>query len=180
MERKKIGDFFVERKILTPEQKDHILDFSRQTGKSFGEAALELEILTRDDMVEVFGPGFEIDFFYLDPRYFPAVTKDTLTIDEILRFGALPLGFKRSGFLSQKKHVNVGVLNPSDTKAMGELRSILLNRLEKEGVTDIKVFLILSDQYLDVLRMFYATERQQVAARDPNALDEVLRLYLSQ
>lgn len=180
MEKKKIGDFFVERKILTPEEKSHVLDYAHHSGKSFGEAGLELGILSRDDMIKVFGPSFEIDFFYLDPKYFPAVTKEALSVNEILRYGALPLGFKRkSGFLSQKKSVNVGFLDPGNEANVGSVRDLLLSRLAKDGVTDIKIFLILSDQYMDVLRNSYGKDRQFLQGCDPAELDPVLQLHLS-
>jgi hypothetical protein len=178
MEKKKIGDFFVERKILTPEEKTHVLDYAHQSGKSFGEAGLELGVLTREDMVKVFGPSFEIDFFYLDPRYFPAATKGALTVEEVIRYGALPLGVKRkSGFLSKKKAINVGFLDPGREETVEAVRSILLKRLENEGVTEIKIFLILSDQYMDVLRTSYGKERSEIERCE---LDPVLALHLGE
>lgn len=180
MEKKKIGDFFVEKKILTPEEKSHVLDYAHHNGKSFGEAGLELGLLTREDMIHVFGPSFEIDFFYLDPRYFPAATKDALTLQEILRYGALPLGFKRkSGFLSKKKTINVGFLDPGNEETVQAVRAALLGRFGGEGVTDIKIFLLLSDQYMDVLRMSYGKDHSYLQGCDPAALDPVLQLHLS-
>ncbi|MGZ3694536.1 MAG: hypothetical protein ACXWQO_10175 [Bdellovibrionota bacterium] len=180
MERKKIGDFFVEKKILTVEEKNHVLEYAQQHGKSFGEAGLELAMLTREDMIKVFGPSFEIDFFYLDQRYFPVATKDALTMEEILRYGALPLGFKRlSGFLGHKKALNVGFLDPGNEESVSAVRAILLKRLEKEGVTDIKIFLLLSDQYLDVLRTTYGKDRANLLDSSPAQLDAVLAMHLN-
>jgi hypothetical protein len=180
MEKKKIGDLFVEKKILTPEQKTHVLEYAQQHGKSFGEAGLETGLLTREDMIQVFGPSFEIDFFYLDPKYFPLATKEALTTAEILRYGALPLGFKRlSGFMAKKKQVNVGFLDPGNQESVQAVRAILLKRLEKEGVSDIKIFLLLSDQYLDVLRLSYGQERAALQGQNPEQLDPMLLLNLN-
>jgi hypothetical protein len=180
MERPKIGDFFVEKRILTVEQKNHVLEYAHQSGKSFGEAGLELGVITRDDMVRVFGPSFEIDFFYLDARYFPAVTKDALSLDEILQHGALPLGFKKkSGFLSQKKAINVGFLDPGRAGNVEAVRELLLRRLADAGVTEVKIFLVLSDQYLDVLRSVYGKDRTYLRGLEPGALDPSLALQLS-
>lgn len=180
MEKKRIGDFFVEKSILTLQEKNHVLEYALQGGKSFGEAGLELGLISREDMIEVFGPNFEIDFFYLDPRYFPAATRSALSPEEILRYGALPLGYKRkSGFLSQKKVINVGFLNPGDTATVEAVKTLLTQRLAKEGVVDIKIFLLLSDQFLDVLRISYGKDRAFLEACPAGTLDPVLQLYLS-
>lgn len=171
----------MERGILTPEERKHVLEYAHQTGKSFGEAGLELGLITHEEMVRVFGPSFEIDFFYLDSRYFPAATKGALTPEEILRYGALPLGYKKkSGFLSKKKAINVGFLDPGNEAQVGAVRELLLNRLGSEGVTEVKTFLVLSDQYVDVLRDNFGKDRTALRGLDPAALDPVLALYLSE
>lgn len=181
MERPKIGDFFVEKEILTVEEKNHVLEYAHQAGKSFGEAGLELGLLTREDMISVFGPSFEIDFFYLDSRYFPVATKGALTIEEILRYGALPLGYKnRASFLSKKKAINVGFLDPGNESNVSAVRDILLKRLGKDGVTEVKIFLVLSDQYVDVLRSHFGKDADSLRRLDPAALDPVLALHLSE
>jgi hypothetical protein len=181
MERRKIGDFFVERSVLTLEEKNHVLEYAHQSGKSFGEAGLELGLLKREEMIRVFGPSFEIDFFYLDPRYFPVVSRDALSVPEILRYGALPLGFKKvSGFLSRKRVANVGFLDPGNKESVSSVRNILRERLGKDGVSDIKIFLLLADQFMDVLRESYGQHRSQLQGLDPEKLDPVLALSLNQ
>ncbi len=179
MERRRIGDLFVERGIITPEERTKILEHGQKAGKAFGEAGLELGLITREEMVKVFGPNFEIDFFYLDSKYFPAVAKDILSLDEILRFGALPLGFKKkNSFLSSKKIANVGFLDPGNDDSVNKVRSILLERLSPEGVSDVKIFLLLSDQFLDVLQNIFGKDKAIIKTLDPSALDRVLALHL--
>ena len=109
----RIGEFLVSKKILTPQQVDRILEYSKMRGLRFGEAGLELGYLSREAFIQVFGPNFEVDFFHLNPNYFPELTKDLIPLEMVLRYGVLPLGFKSEfGFFRRRKHVNLGFLSP--------------------------------------------------------------------
>jgi hypothetical protein len=158
-------------------RRDEILDLAHKTGQSFGEAGLALGLLSREDMIRVFGPGFEIDFFYLDPRFFPQATAGALTVEEILHFGALPLGFKKkSGFLAKERFLNVGFLDPANKATVSAVEALVAGRLRGENVVGIKIFLLLADQFLNVLREVYGKERSFLQAHDQAALDPALRL----
>ncbi len=177
MDKKRIGDYFLEKGILSEHDKNHILKIAHQTGKSFGEAGLDLGLIKREDMVKVFGPSFEIDFFYLDAKYFPLVTKHALELPEILRFGTLPLGLKkREGFLSKGKLLNIGFLNPSNQQNVKEVEKIVRQKLHTHQVTDIKIYLILADQFLHIVREVYGLDIQ--SANSDFEFDEVLKLFL--
>ncbi len=177
MDKKRIGDYFLEKGILSEHDKNHILKIAHQTGKSFGEAGLDLGLIKREDMVKVFGPSFEIDFFYLDAKYFPLVTKHALELPEILRFGTLPLGLKkREGFLSKGKLLNIGFLNPSNHQNVKEVEKIVRQKLHAHQVTDIKIYLILADQFLHIVRDVYGLDLQ--SANSDFEFDEVLKLFL--
>ncbi len=178
MEKRRIGDLFVEKKVISLEDKNRILEHAHLNGKSFGEAGLELGMLKREDMIRVFGPSFEIDFFYLDPEYFPVATVKALSIEEILRYGAMPLGFKKkSGFLSKNKYLNVGFLNPANKAAVQAVESLVIRRLENENVTSVKIFLIIADQFVDVLRSVYGKDDAYIEGQNPADLEPLLRNY---
>ena len=90
--RKRIGDLLLDKGAITPGQVEDILKYSARSGLRFGEAALELKFVTRERMVEIFGPHHEVDFFHLEPEYFPLHSRDALDLNTILKWGVLPLG----------------------------------------------------------------------------------------
>ncbi len=66
----------------------------------FGDAAIDLQLLDPEDLAQVFGPrSMTADFFHLEPEYFPVATKDVFKVDELLKWGILPLGTKSAGAL---------------------------------------------------------------------------------
>jgi hypothetical protein len=178
MERKRIGDYFVEKGILTEKDKHHILSVANQSGKSFGETVLDLGLVTRKDMVKVFGPNFEIDFFYLDSKYFPMITKSVLEIEQMLKYGCMPLGLKKKeGFLSRSKSLNLGFLNPSNRNSVNEIEKIALKKLASHHVSDTKIYLILADQFIEVIREVYGFNLSHDSSNHKE-LDEILKLFL--
>lgn len=177
MDRKRIGDYFIEKGILSEKDKNHVLKVAHQTGKSFGEAALDLGVISREDMVRVFGPSFEIDFFYLDSKYFPLVTKSVLDLEHILKYGTIPLGLKKKeGFLSKGKFLNLGFLNPSNKDNVKEVESIVRQKMTDHFISDIKIYLILADQFIHIVKDIYGLDLY--SAQPHHEMDEVLKLFL--
>jgi hypothetical protein len=170
--RKRIGTLFVEKGLLNESDTDRIAEYAERSGRRFGDAAQELGLVKREDLVALFGKS-DADFFYLDSRYFPETTKNLLSPDEILRFGALPLGSKKSTKLFRSGTiVNVGMLDPSDTSAIKAMEAIFRSRGNALG---IKVFLILADQFLDALDRVYGQKEEDFQGKP---LQETLALYL--
>ena len=174
---KRIGEFLVEKGVLKESQVLEILNFGRTNHLRFGEAALEMGILTRETLMSVFGPHFGVDFFHLDAGYFPEVTKDLFPIEVIIEKGVLPLGIKMDyQFFRKKQRLNLGALNPKKVESESLLVSIAKARLKDEHL-GIKIYLILADQFLDVLQKIYHTDEVKLSLLPVEKVDETLRLF---
>lgn len=180
MPTKRIGEFLVEQGVLTKAEVEETLKYGRQNGLRFGEAATELKLLTPEKLIRVFGPDYRINFFYLNPEYFPKETMKLFTQEEVLRYGVLPLGFKKQfrWFSKPRKLLNIGLLNPGNLKRLDELDELVRARIQGESHQRIQVFLILADQFLGVLRSVYGLEVKDLESMPDGKLDPTLTLFL--
>ena len=178
---KRIGEFLVEKGLITPAQVQQIMTYGHQTGLRFGEAGLALNLYTREQLIDVFGPNFAVDFFYLDVNYFPAITRDLLPMEKMLQFGVLPLGFKeeRKLFGGGKRLLNLGMLTPARKERVEDLLMLAQGRPGAGKIDGIKIFLILVDQYLDVLRAVYKMGEDEIRKRGSESLDATLAMVLA-
>jgi hypothetical protein len=177
--RKRIGEFLVEKGVLTPGQVNQILKYGQDNGLRFGEAGQELGILTREQLISVFGPSFAIDFFHLDSKYYPEVTRDLFAPEMLVRLGMLPLGFKTEKKLFRtQKVLNLGLLDPSRRDAVDEAMRAAVTKLGDGQVQGVKVFLVLADQFLSVLSRVYGMDDAELRGRDASQVDGTLAMFL--
>ena len=145
---------------------------------------MDMGLLTREQMISVFGKNFAVDFFHLDARYFPEVTRQALPIELILQSGALPLGLKTEfRWFRKRKILNLGLLDPSrkDLEQLIHSAKALATDLLGEEIHDVKLFLILADQFLEVLDEVYQVSDSQMrekAAQKESALDGTLQMFI--
>jgi len=174
----RIGEFLVSKGLLNERQVDDILKHSGRTGLRFGEAALELGVITTDSLVRVFGPNWKVNFFHLYPKFLPAGTRDLFTPAEIVEYGIVALGTKtEQSFLRSRRFLNVGFLDPLREPSIAFVR----NRLKSEAaakldVQDFKTYLVLADQLIGVLQEVYGVN--PLTLKVP--LDPTLQLFLGQ
>ncbi|MGE0616347.1 MAG: hypothetical protein AB7P04_11970 [Bacteriovoracia bacterium] len=178
--KKRIGEFFIEKGLIRPDQLDSVLKYSQQSGLRFGEAAREMGLITTRDMVKLFGPNYAIDFFNLDTRYFPEVTKTLFTTEEMAKLGVLPLGFKtRYRFFRRSKVLNVGLLTPADKATAHAVEKMAKERLGKENsISGLKIYLILADQFIDVLGLVYGVPESTLAKLGAGNLNPTLAVFV--
>src|ERR1700751_1048512 len=139
--QKRIGDFLVEKKVLTPAQVEQVLEYGRRENLRFGEAGMKLGLLTEDAMVRVFGKNYRVDFFHLDGKFFPRQTSPIIPLDTILQFGVLPLGFKNEyGLFKSGRILNLGMLDPGRKDALQAAETEARKHTESNRT---KVFLVL-------------------------------------
>ncbi len=159
--RKRVGEYLVEKEVLSPAQVEEILAYGRKSGLRFGEAGLKLRLLTPATLARVFGTA-KADFFYLDPMYFPEVTKSLLPVEAILRLGVLPLGFKTEwSFFRSKRGLNAGFLDPDRAGAAAELLVYVRDKLGRRDIEAIRPFLIIPDQFNRILECCYGVKREE-------------------
>jgi hypothetical protein len=177
----RIGEFLLQKGILTAPQIDQILEHGKRSNLRFGEAGIDLGLLTEQKLVEVFGKSYRVDFFHVDPQYFPQETKAVFSIEDIVRWGALPLGSKIQYRLFRKgKILNVGLLDPG----RADVKLAIAAAQEEAGkkFTQLKFFLILADQFLGILQSVYGVnpETLKKGNRDPKLqdLDKTLAMFI--
>jgi hypothetical protein len=176
---KRIGQFLIEKGAISEQQLGEILSYSRKTGLRLGDAAIAMGLLTREKLIEIFGPNFTIDFFHLDPQFFPTVTRDLLPAEALLRLGMLPLGFKteRKIFRS-RKILNIGLLDPNRREAIAEIGEAVARKFGPGYMQGTHIYLILADQFLAVMNEVYRIGDPELRRLDRSVLDSTLTLFL--
>jgi len=176
---KRIGEYLVDRGLLKAADVDRVLDHGRRHGLRFGESAMALGVLTRDDLVRVFGPRFQVDFLHLDPAYYPRDGRDVFTVDAMVRFGMLTVGFKDlGGWWKRRRALNVGLLDPDRADARKAAELVALQQLEGHGLAGVKFYLVLAEEFLRVLESAYGVAVESLRSRAPEEIDPTLRLFL--
>ena len=173
----KIGEYFLERGILTAVKVEEILDLSGRTGLRFGESAVKLQFLTREKIIQAFDPKSKSDLFSLDPKYYAQIDLKVLTPKDMIKYGAVLLGMKNGGgFFSRKKILNIGLLEPKQAEALKEVEAIARNKLGNGAFEKTKVFLIFADQLLEVLRSVYGVQESEI--RSMQDVHRVLSMFV--
>ncbi len=176
---KRIGDFFLEKGLITPEQLTEILEFSHRTGIRFGEAATSLKILTHETLQEIFGPHFKMDYSHVEPELYVAPFPDLLSVDEILEWGALPLmATMELGLFGQRKLLKVGFLNPSRKDATSQVEKRILARLKSEGIEGLKAVLLLPENFIAVLEAVFQISKSSLQKKKSSQLDPLLAGFI--
>lgn len=176
--RKRIGDIFVEKGLLSQEQLVQALDVAKTSGVRLGDAAVQLGFIKPKTLEKMFGKSNKEDFFYLDVNFFPEITQNLFDIPTMLKHGVLPLGFKTEmKFFRTKKLLNLGLLNPATAEErLPELKALAQQKLGADSFQDVKVYVILADQFLDVLARKYQFPVAKVREGDLE-LDENLIVH---
>ncbi len=93
--QKRIGEFLTEKGLLTPQEVNDVLSHSKATGLRFGDAAVDLKLVTAAELAAIFGKNNGTNFFHLHPKLFPKSTRSLFGIETLVAAGALPLGEKQ-------------------------------------------------------------------------------------
>lgn len=110
-----------------------------------------------------------VEFFHLQPDYFPETTKDFFTVDEILQYGILPLGLKTNRSLGSKGQlVNVGFLRPRETPIVAQVTQLV--REKHPSLSGLVRYQIRLDEYLTILEKIYTIDSEKLIDRSPQSL----------
>jgi hypothetical protein len=165
-ERIRIGEFLRERGLLSQAQIEQILVYQKDHTLRFGEAAQKLGFIAESDLYKVFGPKNSVDFFHLNPSLFPQVTKDLLSVPQILKYGVLPLGTKTEyRFFMKRRSLNLGWVDPPEPEEQKTLLDEIRKRNPKVAVSHTRPYLVLPEQMLDVLTQAYQTRVDPTTAQ---------------
>lgn len=182
MEKKRIGEFLVERGVIEPSQVTQILNHSEKSGLRFIKAGLELDILDRNKLIQAFAPNTKAKWFNVDPKHLTQAPKNIISPQNMVRFGAVPLGFKKEQrFLraSRRKHLVLGLLDPINEKqALEYFRSELSDPGLKRDLDRAVSYLVLVDQFLELLESTFKVGEAEIRSYPPDEVCPTLRDFL--
>ncbi len=177
--RMRIGEYLVAKGALTSRQVDEILAHSRATGKRFGDAGLELRILTEESMKKALGKSFRVDFFHVDPAYLSTEGQDLYTREQIVKFGMLPLGFRvEHKFFRSRRMLSVGFLDPARLDALDQADALARRKLGQAGIHGIRPWLIMPEHFWSTAEHLHRLTPEWVLSLSPKGLDPTLADYL--
>ncbi len=175
--KKRVGTFLLEKGLLTPKQLEDVLSYGKKHSLRVGDAAIELGLLSHNDLAKVFGPSHKFDFFYMDYRYLPKQTRDLFPIEFMLKHGVIPLGFKTEWkFFKKKRYLNLGLLAPERQESVIQAETIAKERLA--NLYGTKVFLVLADQFIQTLNQAYKIPTDQISTKATEGLDPILEMFI--
>jgi hypothetical protein len=174
-QRKRIGEFMMEKGLILREWIAPILEYSKVNGVRFGEAAVALGYVTDKELREILVQPYKKQvFFHLDPAFFPQSSREMIPVAAIIQYGVLPLGFKNeTHWFRTRRRLNLGVLNPQDTVAIETVK-----RQHLETVKAFKTFQVLPEEFLQTLELCYGVERSTLLDLGPEQICQNLMLYL--
>jgi hypothetical protein len=173
-QKKRIGEFMMEKGLIHREWVQPILDYSKAHSIRFGEAAVAMGYITERELRQVLIQPYQNQlFFHLDPQFFPMNTRELIPLKEIVRLGVLPLGVKsESHWFRKRSRLNLGVLNLTKTEALDWVKGHLKN------VKSFKTFQVLPEEFLQTLELCYGVDRAELLKLETEQVDMNLGLYL--
>jgi hypothetical protein len=175
----RIGEYLVQKGVLTLRQVDEIMAHSRATGKRFGEAGLDLRILSEDALKRVLGKSFRVDFFHADPSYLPLEGRDIYSREQIARWGMIPLGFRMEHqFFRARRMLSVGFIDPSRLDALDQADRIARERLGPTGIHGIRPWLVVPEHFWNTVRQAFQLTPEWVLSLAAADVDPTLAEYV--
>ena len=173
-QRKRIGEFMMEKGLIHRDWIAPILEHSKTHGLRFGESAVALGYVTEKNLREVLlQPYGHQKIFRLDPNFIPQVTADLVPLDAMIRLGLIPLGFKNEfHWFRSRARLNLGVLSQERREVTDWISENLRN------VKAFKTFQVLPDEFLQTLELCYGINRASLLDLAPEQIDVNLALYL--
>jgi hypothetical protein len=182
MEKKRIGEFLVERGVIEPNQVTQILNHSEKSGLRFIKAGLEMEILDRDKLIQAFAPKTKAKWFNLDPKHLTQAPKNIITPQDMVRYGAVPLGFKKEArFMrpSRRKHLVLGLLDPKSSKETIEALGSHISDVQfQRDMSRSVVYLVLIDQFLELLDTVFGFKEEDIRRLPASEICPVVKEFL--
>ncbi len=110
--------------------------------------------------------------FRVTPERFPKGTAGAISVENILRYGVLPLGTKQAR--RNRAVLNVGVLNPRVSGLFPSIEKCAREALG-EKYAGYRIYRLQPEEYSKVLFQIYGTDVYQVMAQTPEKVGPKLR-----
>jgi hypothetical protein len=75
--------------------------------------------------------------------------------------------------------LNIGFLNPSHAELLSSIAALAHRRLGDKAFDDIKVYLILADQFLETLKTVYGITETEIRSLPPKQVNDTLQMFLT-
>ncbi len=113
---------------------------------------------------KVFNPLHNVARYSLKAEFYPSTTQTLFSPEVIQTYQVLPLGFKKGFFRFRRcQFLNIGFVDPPSQKAyIPELERLARLRLGAHAFDRLKIFRISSEDYLGVVKKFYASKGNQL------------------
>jgi type IV pilus assembly protein PilB len=120
--RKKVGEILIGWGLLNPKALDDALKYASEHGKRIGEALVELELCSEDDVTKALATQFGLEYVDLDKNPVEASAADLIPHDLIRKHMVLPLGMDGA-------RLKIVVTDPLDLETLDLLRFRLAKEL---------------------------------------------------
>ncbi len=125
---KRIGDILIERKLISREQLDSLLDEQSKTGQRLGHMLLNKGLISEEDLVDIISKRLDI----------PVISLDNLVIDNAV-IEIVPLNIARKHTLipvfKLGTTLTVAMSDPLDVLALDELKYLTHLRINRAVAT---------------------------------------------
>lgn len=113
LRRKRIGDHLVEKGLIRREWDSVIVEYGKLNGLKFGEAAVELDLISSGELRQaLIYPFGKERFFDLRKLEMAPEALKLFSVADMIRHGVVPLGFHRPALKLFRRVLRVGVLRP--------------------------------------------------------------------
>ena len=121
--RKKLGEILVSWNVITPEALADALAYAAEHGKRIGEALIELELATDEDVTKALATQFDLEYVDLDKNVLVPAVLEQFPRELITRYRVLPMSRDDGRF-------KIIISDPLDLELLDMLRFRLNCELE--------------------------------------------------
>ena len=121
--RKKLGEILVSWNVITPEALADALAYAAEHGKRIGEALIELELATDEDVTKALATQFDLEYVDLDKNVLVPAVLEQFPRELITRYRVLPMSRDNGRF-------KIIISDPLDLELLDMLRFRLNCELE--------------------------------------------------
>jgi type IV pilus assembly protein PilB len=159
-QKKKIGDVLVEKGLLTPGQLKEGLEHQKATGKRLGEALIDLDLVSEDQMAEAISDRLGIPKISLKSLVIDPAVIQTVNVDIARRYTLIPI-FNIGGTLT------LAMADPLNVIAIDEIK-YLTGKEVNRAVASVSEIRTAIDEYYSVadsLNQILSVREQETDAK---------------
>ena len=113
--RKKLGEILTNWNVITPNALADALAYASQNGKRIGEALIELELATEEDVTKALATQFDLEYVDLDKNVVVPAALEKVPQELIIRHHVLPMSI-------EDNRIKVIIPDPLDLETLDMLR----------------------------------------------------------